>query len=96
MTTNREARHFAHEPDADPTTDLLEGGLPYVVRHPAANGQCDRPAIMWVYGLAFCELHGEELVAEGGPTAAKTTGPRSGLPRRPGERQRAHPPLGTR
>ena len=47
------------------------GALPYVgepkspdapcfVRHPDAGGQCERPATMTVYGLHFCEVHGEE------------------------------------
>ena len=63
--TNCEARHFAHELDADPTTDLLEGGLPYVVYHADAHGQCERPAATRTYGLYFCEIHGEELANEG-------------------------------
>jgi len=36
------------------------GPLPCVVRHPDAGGQCERPAITEVYGLAFCEVHGAE------------------------------------
>ncbi len=39
------------------------GPPPCVVRHPDAGGQCERPAVMEVYGLNFCELHGAEAKA---------------------------------
>lgn len=35
--------------------------LPCFVRHPDAGGQCARPGAMEVYGLVFCEIHGEEV-----------------------------------
>jgi hypothetical protein len=37
--------------------------LPCFVRHTDAGGQCERPAVMEVYGLPFCELHGVEAKA---------------------------------
>src|SRR5215211_2142998 len=45
--------------------DLMEGGgpLPCFVRDRAAGGRCSRPATMEVYGLAFCEAHGQECKA---------------------------------
>lgn len=33
------------------------------VRHPDAGGACERPAVMEVYGLPFCEIHGVEAKA---------------------------------
>ncbi len=35
-------------------------GLPCIVRHPDAGGQCWRPEAMKVHGLGFCEVHGPE------------------------------------
>jgi len=35
-------------------------GIPCVVRHEDAGGQCERPAVEKVYDLAFCEVHGPE------------------------------------
>ncbi len=58
--TNDAARHFVRDLDQ---TNKLERGLPCVVRHEDAGGHCERTATMWVYGLAFCELHGEEARA---------------------------------
>jgi hypothetical protein len=37
--------------------------LPCFVHHPDAGGLCERPAIIEVYGLAFCEIHGAEVKA---------------------------------
>ncbi len=48
----------------NPTTEP-ERGLPCVVRHPDAGGQCERPAAACMYGLYFCEIHDGEL--EEGP-----------------------------
>ncbi len=39
-------------------------GAPCCVKHPHAGGQCERPAATTVYGLHFCEPHGQQ-VAEG-------------------------------
>jgi hypothetical protein len=39
------------------------GPLPCTVEHPDAGGRCERPAVMEVYGLPFCEVHGEEIKA---------------------------------
>jgi hypothetical protein len=39
------------------------GQLPCVVRHPDAGGQCQGLAVMKVYGLNFCEIHGAEAKA---------------------------------
>ena len=39
-------------------------GAPCCVKHEHAGGQCARPATMTVYGLNYCEPHGEQ-VAEG-------------------------------
>src|SRR3954452_13731010 len=33
------------------------------VRHEDAGGQCQRPAVMAVYELCFCEIHGAEAKA---------------------------------
>jgi|SRR5215211_4601314 len=45
--------------------DLIEkhGPLPCRVRAESAGGRCSRPATMEVYGLAFCEDHGQECKA---------------------------------
>ncbi len=51
MTNERE---LVREPVDD------ERELPCFVRHPDAGGQCWRPAVMQVYGLGFCEVHGPE------------------------------------
>jgi hypothetical protein len=42
--------------------ELIEeqGPPPCVVRHPAAGGRCERSAVIEVYGLEFCEVHGAE------------------------------------
>jgi hypothetical protein len=40
-----------------------DGPLPCVVRHEDAGGQCHRDAVMRVYGLCFCEIHGAEAKA---------------------------------
>jgi len=37
-----------------------ERDLPCFVRHEDAGGKCDRNAVVQVYGLKFCELHGTE------------------------------------
>ncbi len=58
--TNENDRRFVR--DLDPTCGL-ERGLPCFVYHPDAGGHCERTATMRVYGLAFCELHGEEARA---------------------------------
>src|SRR5215210_2094851 len=42
------------------TTKTEERALPCFVRHPDAGGQCWQPATIEVYGLNFCEAHGEE------------------------------------
>lgn len=39
------------------------GPLPCSVRHADAGGQCERPAVLEVYGLSFCEAHGAECKA---------------------------------
>jgi len=44
--------------DGDP-----ERKFPCVVSHEDAGGPCQRPAATMVYGLAFCEVHGEECAA---------------------------------
>lgn len=41
-------------------TATEEQGSPCFVRHPDAGGQCWQPATIEVYGLNFCEAHGEE------------------------------------
>jgi hypothetical protein len=38
-----------------------EQGVPCHVHHPDAGGKCWRPATMEVYGLRFCEIHGENV-----------------------------------
>ncbi len=50
----------------NPTTDR-ERGLPCVVRHPEAGGQCERTATVRAFGLRYCGIHGEELTAATGP-----------------------------
>ncbi len=40
--------------------EAAERGFPCVVAHEDAGGPCERPAVMAVYGLAFCEVHGAE------------------------------------
>lgn len=40
-----------------------EGPLPCVVRHPNAGGQCGWKAVLEVYALPFCEVHGAEVKA---------------------------------
>ena len=42
-----------------PPTDP-EKELPCFVNHPGAGGRCGRPGFVRVYGLSFCEIHGEE------------------------------------
>lgn len=42
---------------ANPVTD---NPLPCFVHHEAAGGRCGRWATMQVYGLCFCEAHGED------------------------------------
>lgn len=42
------------------TTTTEERELPCFVRHQDAGGQCQETATMKVYGLNFCERHGEE------------------------------------
>ncbi len=37
-----------------------EGQTPCFVRHPDAGSQCREPASVRVYGIGFCERHGEE------------------------------------
>ena len=59
-TTNETYPRFAR--DLDPTKGL-ERGLPCFVYHEDAGGRCARTATMRVYGLAFCEPHGEEVRA---------------------------------
>ncbi len=44
-------------------TEASERGFPCVVAHEDAGGPCGRPATMAVYGLTFCEEHGEECAA---------------------------------
>ncbi len=39
------------------------GPLPCSVRHADAGGQCERPAVLEVYGLSFCSEHGAECKA---------------------------------
>src|SRR4051794_24893736 len=39
------------------------GEVPCFVRHPDAGGLCQHPAVMVVYGLPFCEIHGAEAKA---------------------------------
>lgn len=41
-------------------SEAEEKGVPCFVRHEDAGGQCWEPATMNVYGLNFCEVHGEE------------------------------------
>src|SRR5215210_378984 len=38
----------------------LSGPLPCVVRHPDAGGRCGQDAVMEIYGLCFCSIHGAE------------------------------------
>jgi len=40
-----------------------ERDLPCFVRHEDAGGKCERSAVVKVYGLNFCELHGAEVKA---------------------------------
>ena len=35
--------------------------MPCFVHHPDAGGLCGREAVMKIYGLDFCEAHGEEV-----------------------------------
>jgi hypothetical protein len=59
MTRNDEPREIVrYLEDGDP-----ERGFPCVVSHEHAGGDCKRPAVMAVYGLTFCEEHGEECAA---------------------------------
>jgi hypothetical protein len=44
--------------EMDPTD---EQSVPCHVHHPDAGGPCRRPATMEVYGLRFCEIHGENV-----------------------------------
>lgn len=48
--------------ELDPTKDL-ERGLPCFVHHEDAGEWCERTATMRVYGLCFCDEHGEEARA---------------------------------
>jgi len=62
MKSNNEPREIVRRiQDGD-----VEWGFPCVVSHREAvgdGGPCERPAAMTVYGLAFCEVHGEEAAA---------------------------------
>src|SRR4051812_29475743 len=49
--------------DALERVSTKDGPLPCVVRHPDAGGQCQRDAVMAVYRLCFCEIHGAEVKA---------------------------------
>ena len=56
MTRNNEPREVVrYLKDGD-----VEWGAPCVVSAPDAGGECERPAAVAVYGLAFCQEHGEE------------------------------------
>lgn len=49
---------------ARPLTDAERAcELPCRVRHPSAGGPCARTAATMVYGLLFCEVHGDEATA---------------------------------
>ncbi|MDP9485432.1 MAG: hypothetical protein M3Q49_06520 [Actinomycetota bacterium] len=56
--TNDAAHNFVRDLDSD---NELERGLPCFVHHEDAGGQCEHTATMRVYGLAFCEEHGEDV-----------------------------------
>lgn len=43
------------------TNPVTDNPLPCFVRHENAGGQCGRWATMEVYGLHFCEAHGEDV-----------------------------------
>jgi hypothetical protein len=58
MTNHENDPRFVR--DLDPTGGL-ERGLPCFVHHEDAGGRCERAATMRVYGLAFCEAHGEDV-----------------------------------
>jgi hypothetical protein len=58
MTNHEPLTRLARE--LDPTKDA-ERDLPCFVHHPDAGGQCGRSATIEVYGLNFCEPHGEEI-----------------------------------
>src|SRR5829696_8692826 len=62
MKSNNEPREIVRRiQDGD-----VEWGFPCVVSHREAvgdGGPCERPAAMTVYGLSFCEEHGEEAAA---------------------------------
>ncbi len=60
MTNNENEPRFVR--GLDPTKGL-ERGLPCFVYHEDAGGHCERTATTRVYGLAFCEAHGEEVRA---------------------------------
>lgn len=40
-----------------------DGALPCFVHHRSAGGRCGRTAVMQVYDIAFCEVHGAEAKA---------------------------------
>jgi hypothetical protein len=54
------APHGGRDMAREMTEEERAHGLRCVVRHPDAGGECGRGAGMLVYGLAFCEVHGEE------------------------------------
>ncbi len=60
MTNHENDPRFVR--DLDPTGGL-QRGLPCFVYHEDAGGHCERTATTRVYGLAFCETHGEEVRA---------------------------------
>ncbi len=43
--------------------DGYDGALPCFVHHRYAGGWCERPGVMQVYGISFCEVHGAEVKA---------------------------------
>ena len=51
---------MANEPEFVRELTEEERKFTCFVRHDDAGGQCMRPAYVVVYGLAFCEIHGEE------------------------------------
>ena len=50
-------RRFVRDLDQD---NEHERGLPCFVHHEDAGGRCERAATMRVYGLHFCEVHGQD------------------------------------
>ena len=55
--TDNEAHQMVRE-EMDRTD---KRGMPCHVHHPDAGGPCKRPATTEVYGLHFCEAHGEDV-----------------------------------